>query len=321
MTKLKLSFWVLIMCVCNAISAQQMPHYSMYMFNNLYFNPATAGNKSGLSGSLIYRHQWQSLEGAPKMFSLSVHSPLKNNKINLGVHINTDKVGVYATKSIFGAFAYRIHFDNNMKLSFGIQAGLKQNTVNLNEIGMTLKNPDGSFAQNYALTGFDGGFGMMFHSDKFVIGASLPSFLYNNITTDSGKVNLDKSIQINKMPIMANAAYAFEINETWSIKPSVFFKIDHNAPLSADFNLGAHYKNVFYFGGGYRLNNSINATVVYNFTKNWRLGYTYEFSTATSVKGINDGTHEIMLGFDIMDLTKNSTCKCRVISPRQFRYF
>jgi type IX secretion system PorP/SprF family membrane protein len=58
------------------IQAQQDPHYTQYMYNMNVVNPAYAGSKENLSGSLLYRQQWVGLQGAPKTATFSLHSPV-----------------------------------------------------------------------------------------------------------------------------------------------------------------------------------------------------------------------------------------------------
>ena len=56
------------------IQAQQDPHYTQYMYNMNVVNPAYAGSKENLSGSLLYRQQCQgpSLLGQKEALSQQV---------------------------------------------------------------------------------------------------------------------------------------------------------------------------------------------------------------------------------------------------------
>ncbi|HEX8546967.1 MAG TPA: type IX secretion system membrane protein PorP/SprF [Cytophagaceae bacterium] len=56
--------------------AQQMPQFSMYIWNNYLINPAIGGAENSLDVKLGYRNQWVGLEGAPRTMYLTVHTQL-----------------------------------------------------------------------------------------------------------------------------------------------------------------------------------------------------------------------------------------------------
>jgi len=60
--------------------AQQEAMFSQYMFNILAINPAYAGSRDVLSLTTLGRYQWVGVEGAPKTFTFSIDSPIKNEK-------------------------------------------------------------------------------------------------------------------------------------------------------------------------------------------------------------------------------------------------
>ena len=62
------------------LNAQQDAHYSFYMFNGLYLNPAYAGSHDVVNVMAIGRKQWTNIAGAPTSASVSIHSPLAKSK-------------------------------------------------------------------------------------------------------------------------------------------------------------------------------------------------------------------------------------------------
>ena len=66
----------------DSAEAQQDPQYTQYMYNPLAINPAYTGSRDVLSVVGLYRSQWVGLEGAPRTFTVSAHSPLseRSNK-------------------------------------------------------------------------------------------------------------------------------------------------------------------------------------------------------------------------------------------------
>ena len=105
--------------------AQQQAQYSMYRFNPLSYNPAYAGSRDALSITVLGRKQWVRLDGAPTTGTLSVHSPLKNEKINVGLSFSYDEIGSTKNTSVYGDIAYRTKINSKTRLSFGVKGGFE----------------------------------------------------------------------------------------------------------------------------------------------------------------------------------------------------
>lgn len=61
------------------------PVYSQYLQNGMAINPAYTGTREVLSGFMSYRIQWMGTNGSPLLQSVSLHSPMKNDKVGLGL--------------------------------------------------------------------------------------------------------------------------------------------------------------------------------------------------------------------------------------------
>ena len=97
----------------------------MYMFNGLYLNPAYAGSKESPNLVAVYRHQWNQIEGAPRSFNISGHSPFKRDQYALGGTIHYDQLGAEKKYKVDFDFAYRIQVKNpDNRIAFGIRAGV-----------------------------------------------------------------------------------------------------------------------------------------------------------------------------------------------------
>ena len=84
------------------------PVYSQYLQNGMVINPAYTGTREVLSGTLSYRMQWMGTSGSPLLQSLSVHSPMKNDKVALGLTAQFMKYGATRSTSLYGSYAYHI---------------------------------------------------------------------------------------------------------------------------------------------------------------------------------------------------------------------
>ena len=264
--------------------AQHNILFSQYMFNGLLLNPAYAGSNDVLSATAVNRTQWAGFDGAPKTLSVSMHSPLKNKKINLGISFINDQLGITNQNKISAVYAYRIFFKKS-SLSFGLQAGIDLIRNNWNKIQTTTAGDQvftGQYSQqNIAETGF----GMYYKSAKLFAGVSAPDLFSIGIV--GGKLY---------KPALFTAGYLFSLSENIKLKPSVLVKYILNSPTELDVNLNAYYKN-FGLGLSYRTNDAMVFLIQYNINMQFSAGYSYDLTTSKLGTFVR-GSHEIMLKYE-----------------------
>lgn len=276
-------------------TAQQDPMFAQYMFNTLSINPAYAGSQEALSIRAISRHQWTGFDGAPNTQTLTLHSPVWHESLCVGGSITRDEHGPVEQYNINVDLAYRIFF-NNSKLSFGLKGG-----VNLFQGKFTELNPldpdDVVFqsdVSNQAKPNF--GFGMMYYSDRFYVGLSAPKLLNTEWFSVDSLENIITDGQ--RQHYFFTAGYVFDINNYIKFKPSVLVKAVQGAPISADITANFLFYEKFWVGAMYRYNDAAGLLLQYHITDAFTAGYVYEYSL-TPLSNYNNGTHEIMLGYDI----------------------
>jgi type IX secretion system PorP/SprF family membrane protein len=151
--------------------------YSQYVFNGLLINPAYAGSREVLSATVLYRNQWVNIPGAPKTGVFSLDSPVKNQKVGLGLNMVFDKIGVTTRTSVSGIYSYKLYFEQS-SLSFGLQAGVGFFNTNNSEVNYSnSSNADPAFMTDYHMVVPNFGFGTYYHSDRFFAGFSIMNIL------------------------------------------------------------------------------------------------------------------------------------------------
>jgi type IX secretion system PorP/SprF family membrane protein len=115
------------------LSAQLFPLSDHYVVNGLAINPAYAGCQDALSATISYRDQWVGFKDSPKSYFLSVHTPLNNDRIGLGLLVEKNSVGIFKETSILGNYAYRMELSDG-KLALGLGFGLTVLNTAWNEL-------------------------------------------------------------------------------------------------------------------------------------------------------------------------------------------
>ena len=91
---------ILILLTASEINAQQDPQYTQYMYNMNVINPAYAGSSDATSIGILYRDQWEGLEGAPKTATMNVHFPAGNN-VGFGFSAISDEIGPVSETNLY----------------------------------------------------------------------------------------------------------------------------------------------------------------------------------------------------------------------------
>lgn len=266
-----------------SLYAQHDNLYSQYMFNGLLVNPAYAGSNEVLNATFVNRNQWVGFDGAPRTSTFSLHTPLKNKKINVGITFTNDCYGITTQNKINAIYAYRLFFKKS-SLSFGLQVGVDFIKNNWNLIQTTTPNDQVFTSQFSQQTVPQTGFGIYYKAQKFYAGISSPDLL--SIGTSS---TLYKSA-------LLTGGYLFDVSENVKIKPFVLVKYIRNSPVEVDLNAIVYFKMVG-IGYSYRTNDAMVFLATVNVSKQFSFGYSYDLTTSKLSTYVR-GSHEIMLKYE-----------------------
>ncbi|MEO9966457.1 MAG: type IX secretion system membrane protein PorP/SprF [Reichenbachiella sp.] len=295
--------------------AQQQVMFTQYMFNQLALNPAYAGIHEGISTSILARYQWVGFDGAPKTQTFSIHSPIKYRSIALGAVLIRDQIGITDQFGAYFSAAYRINFVNHTKLSFGLQASFNQYKADFTE---NVNNDPSLANQNINDISPNGGAGIMWHSDRFYLGFSVPQLLNYTVGDDlevpvnpnTGQAT-DPDAKLIRHYFLA-AGYVFDLSHNLKMKPNLLFKWVQGAPFQIDANVNFLINELVWLGVSYRSLDSFDALFQLQVTPQFQLGYSYDFYTTSDISRVNSGSHEIMINYVF-----NSRSD-KIVTPRYF---
>ncbi len=295
-----------------SVNAQQNPMYTHYMFNTLMVNPAYAGSRDALTITALHRSQWTGFKGAPLTQTLTLHSPLRNEHIGLGLSVSNDKIGPTNNTAAFADFAFIMQLSKKSKLSLGVSAGANIFQATLNSLDLDQQGDPmfQSNIENHVTPNF--GFGIYYARERFYAGLSVPSLLENNYA----EVN-----QLNGNTLIANEqrhyffimGTLFQISDNLAFKPTALLKVTAAAPVQLDFTASFIIMQKLTLGAMYRSGDAVGALVGLDITEQLHLGYSYDWSYGLSTAKYNGGSHEIVLRFDFLNKIQK-----QIHSPRNF---
>jgi type IX secretion system PorP/SprF family membrane protein len=302
----KIIVFILLLNSKSIISQQETQH-SMYFFNPVLLNPAYAGSQEALQITGTSRNQWTGLAGAPKTQVLSLHTPIKFKNVGVGFTVLNDELGVTKNTGLYGDFSYSIKLNKkNDQLAFGLKLGfdfMRQDfsTLRIND------NTDELYTSNLRTNKnlFNTGAGIYYYGKRHYLGVSTPRLIKNKINT----TQTQSAIQENHYYMFGGAV--FKINPAINLRPSFIVKYVKSAPLSIEGNISVLFYDKIWLGMMYRHKAATGLNIMYNINQNIRIGYAYDYQL-TNIQKFSQGSHEIMLGFDLRSKSKGYK------SPRYF---
>lgn len=273
------------------------PVYSQYLHNGLMINPAYAGSRSALSTALSYRVQWMGTKGAPVLQALSLHTPMKNDRVALGMKARFMQYGVTRSASIFGVYAYHIRMAGG-KLSFGLKAGADISNTDYSGL-LGISRPDPVFAEDekkYILP--NTGFGLYYFNDRLFAGISIPSFLsYRN----SGNGNVQAYHDFMEYEFIFNAGGLINISPLFRLKPSVLinYSLQETKKLSQfDINGNIIIADIVWAGCSYRITEQVFVGLLqFQITPQMMAGFSYDYPPGR-MNSYSKGSTEFILRYD-----------------------
>ncbi len=274
--------------------SQQNTLITQYMFSNMAFNPAYAGNGAGICIHGLIREQYLGYKDedgnkvSPETFLLTVDSPIRILHGGVGGSISQDKIGFFSTLSVKVGYAYKASLGTG-DLSIGLQLGfvnLKTDFSKFKPIDSDDELINGKGSESDMM--FDLSAGLFYKiQDKFWVGLSGDQLLQSK-----GK---NTNYQLKRHFYLASGyQWVIPNHPAFELQPSLLLMYDGAV---FQFNLSAlvWYNSKFYGGLAYRFQDAVSILAGLTI-KSFRVGLAYDINTSKLSK-YNSGSIEVMLGY------------------------
>jgi type IX secretion system PorP/SprF family membrane protein len=309
-----------LLAIVGNANAQQDPMYTHYMYNTLSVNPAYAGTRDALTVTALGRKQWVGFTGAPTSITGTAHMPI-GEKVGLGLSFVNDQIGPLKNNQISLDFAYHLKLNSKSKLSFGLKGGVNLWSANLSTLktGNEIQSDPSQYTYNVnnSLTPNVGG-GIYYYRERFYMGISVPKLLQNKVgTTDTkdaaGNVTGNSNLLTEQYHFFTILGTVFNLNDNVKLKPTALLKITQSAPIEGDLTATFILQDKINLGLMYRTGDAVGALVGLSLSPQFYVGYSFDWSFVNNTAKYNNGSHEIMLRYDLI-----FNNKAKIKSPRYF---
>lgn len=280
---------VLLLLAYCGFAQESVLKFTDYGVTQPLINPSVMGVEPGVNGLLLYRSRFEKSDIWPSMGAFNINSMIKDKNLGGGISVIFDKYGPYQKLLAYLAGSYRLKVNEGKSLFFGLQAGINYVT-NSNKYDPYHKE-ETIFAENYSQPNF--GFGLLFKTDQYYVGLSIPEFQYNTIDENGSKINDMVSEMIR---IYLYGGYRFKLNENLSLDPYLYLVYSEFEGAQMDLGGKLTYKESLQFGAQYRTKESFAVLARVRLLDQIWLGYSFEGSTSVVDNSFNS-LQEITLTF------------------------
>ncbi len=240
--------YIILLFLCfsagGALFGQQSPRFAHFLFNESAFNPAMAGvNKTEVF--LFHRQQWAGLDDGSftsQLIGAGIRPFGLMSRIGLGVLLNVDQAHIIKNGNYGLSFAYRI-LDGEQTphtLSIGVLGGVISNSLSYESA--QINNPFDIALFDRAVNDmvFNYGMGIAYKGPIGDKGTLMVSAASNQSANDLMFDNPETGFLYGlKRNLIANARFAYAINEKISVEPGVLYRrMFVNSDLKDDIVVG-----------------------------------------------------------------------------------
>jgi len=286
---LKLIGFILLLLTGSRAWAQQNNFsYNQYADNLTPVNPAYSLLDKANNFNVLGRKQLIGLQGAPGSLLVSGSFPLESIGAAAGLFVVNDKFAVENQTEINAFFAKSIQLTSQTYLSVSINAGVRSYVANYS----TLDPSDPVFMQDIRETKPNIGFGVMFYSENYYVGVSVPELSFRNL----GTASVQQANYLRSHYYFCGG-YLADLNEDVKFKPATLVSYLNGSPVVADFSGTFYMKETLGLGVNYRTNKQVAGILSVN-ANSFKVGYSYQFGTSSNnLGGFNNATHEVSISY------------------------
>jgi type IX secretion system PorP/SprF family membrane protein len=299
---------VIVGAIFSQLHAQQDMIMTHFMYNKMGVNPGATGIEEGICATLIYRNQWDKVNGAPNSVVFNAEANLDRYfNSGLGINFYHDAIGFGRQNNLMLKYSYHLGIANAGVLGMGLGIGFTNLAMAPNWV-----TPDGNPNDPYLPTKYSGinidlDFGLYWKGRQdYYVGISSTHLSESDIKNKAS--NLMSFDTKRHYYIMGGKRF----NELFG--RSREFDLDLNAIVQTDFvkmsfavAARVFWKDMIYAGLMYRFSDAVgimagvrldghNVPGLAKMPGYFSIGYSYDITT-NKLSSFSRGSHEAMLKY------------------------
>ncbi|HIP32361.1 MAG TPA: type IX secretion system membrane protein PorP/SprF [Crocinitomicaceae bacterium] len=282
---------VLLIVLATNSFAQQDKLITHFMYDKMSLNPGETGIDEGICGVMMYRNQWDKVNGAPNSVLLNVEANM--NRFfpgGIGISFYHDQIGFNRQNNVLLNYSYPLRINGVGTLGIGVGVGLMNFSMSPEWVPPTTLN-DGTLPTAYSANNLDLNFGVYLKgAADYYVGLSSTHLSQSRFAGGLNVTTYD-----SKRHYYLMGGKTFRSIGPGDIETNLLLRTDL-VKMSADINARYLWKDIAYGGLTYRTSDAIAIMLGYKPINNLTIGYSYDI-TINKLSSVSRGTHEIMVKY------------------------
>jgi type IX secretion system PorP/SprF family membrane protein len=294
MKKRLLVISALSLVVANKAVAQQDKLITHFMYDKMGVNPGATGFDKDICATLLYRNQWDKVNGAPNSAVFNVEANLPKILGGIGLSFYHDAIGFNRQNNLLLNYSYHLPISHVGELGIGVGVGMINFGQNPTWVPPTTQN-DLTLPAGFNATNLDLNFGVYFRGAKDWYAGLSSTHLSQSLLRKNVSM-IDYSYQTARhYYVMGGKTFRKIGGGNGDVDVQALVRTEFTK-LSADINVRYIWKDKLYGGLTYRTVDAIGLMVGWYPIQNLLIGYSYDITT-NKLSGISRGSHEIAVRY------------------------
>jgi type IX secretion system PorP/SprF family membrane protein len=287
---------------CLSTNAQQDAQFSMFMFNQMYFNPAYAGADGQTRIQIQNRWQWMAYQatfdegGGPNTLMASASVPLNFIKSAVGLHYVNDRIGPSGSQEVQLSYAYKLNINDNA-LSLGARVGFYNRYLDFGKLRPRDTGDPLIVSGRVAQTRPDISIGALYDATTFYVGISANHL--NQAQFPFGATTAKNTLSPN---IYLMGGYRWYPLYELEIQPMALVKTEssfNTKTMSVEAGVMANYNESIFGGVNYRLQDALIVFLGKNLLDDrLRIGASWDI-TFSGLEAKAPGSLEVFMSYSL----------------------
>jgi type IX secretion system PorP/SprF family membrane protein len=273
--------------------AQQDKLITHFIYDKMSLNPGSTGLDDGICGTMIYRNQWDKVNGAPNSAVFNVEANMNRYfPGGLGISFFHDAIGFSRQNNLLLNYSFPLEIQGAGTLGMGIGVGIVNFGMNPEWVPPTT-NPDNSLPTGFAVTNLDLNFGLYFKGlNDYYVGLS--STHLNESLLKKTVDGIDNQYQTARHYYLMGGKKFRNIGNG-DVDVQMLMRTDL-VKFSADINARYIWRDIAYGGLTYRTSDAVAVMLGFVPITNFTVGYSYDI-TINKLSSVSRGSHEVLMKY------------------------
>lgn len=293
MKKRLLVITALSLVVANKLFAQQDKLITHFIYDKMSVNPGATGVDKDLCATLLYRNQWDKVNGAPNSAVFNIEANMTRwIPGGLGLSFYHDAIGFNRQNNLLLNYAFPIQLGQAGELRIGAGVGMINFGQNPVWVPPTTQT-DITLPVGFNATNLDLNFGLYFKGTGDWYAGISSTHLSESVLRK--KIGMIDNAYQTKRHYYVMGGKTFRNIGNGDIDLQALFRTEFTK-ISADINARYIWNNLLYGGITYRTIDAVGIMVGWYPIPNLTVGYSYDITT-NKLANISRGSHEIALRY------------------------